>query len=175
MLDSRTGLIASEAKNNVWVWAGGGAAALALLAIIAFVAGRPAKNVEGETVASVCRPSLEKIFSDQLSSVEDNDHHPILMVPYKRLDRVDVSGDYAFCSLGARAVDRPLPDSGPWYWRAVSFVKLRKKGEQWQITASHLCLPIPPGSDIVDDVCDQEDIKTVICDVNGDCPGVTSE
>jgi hypothetical protein len=173
MLD-RAGFIAPEARTNVLVWAGGGAA-LVLLAIIAFVAGRPAKDVEGDKVASVCRPALEKILSDQLSSVEDNDHHPILMVPYKRLDRVEVSGNDAFCSLAARAVERPLPETGPWYWRAVSFALLRKKGEQWQITGSHLCLPLPAGGDVVDDVCDQEDVKTVVCDVNGDCPGVTSE
>ncbi len=173
MLD-RTGFVASEAKSNVLVWAGGGAA-LVLLGIIAFVAGKSTKDVEGAKVASVCRPALEKIFDDQLSSVEDNEHHPVLMVPYSRLDRLEVSGDSAFCSLGARAVERPLPDAGPWYWRAVSFAKLRKRGEQWQIAASHLCLPIPAGSDVVDDVCDQEDIKTIICDVNGDCPGVTSE
>ena len=173
MLD-RTDLIAPKAKNNVLVLAGG-AAALVLLAIIAFVAGRPGKDVEAEKVASVCRPALEKIFSDQLSAVEDNDHHPVLMVPYSRLDRIEVSGDTAFCSLGARAVLRPLPETGPWYWRAVSFALLRKKGEQWKITGSHLCLPIPAGSDVVDDICDQADIKTVICDVNGDCPGVTSE
>jgi hypothetical protein len=174
MLDARMGQMASEPKNNVLLWGGGGAA-LALLAVIAFVAGRPSKDAEGERVAGVCRPALEKILQDQLPSVEDNDHHPILMVPYSRLDRLEVSGDSAFCSLGARAVDRPLPDAGPWYWRAVSFVKLRKKGEQWQIASSHICLPIPAGSDVVDDVCDQEDIKTVICDVSGDCPGVTSE
>jgi hypothetical protein len=174
MLDGRTGLIALEAKNNVLVWAGGGAA-LVLLAVIALVAGRPAKDIEGERVAGICRPALEKIFSDQLSSVEDNEHHPILMVPYSRLDRLEVSADTAFCSLGARAVLRPLPETGPWYWRAVAFAQLRKKGEQWKITGSHLCLPIPPGSDVVDDVCDQADIKTVVCDVNGDCPGVTSE
>jgi hypothetical protein len=173
MLD-RAGLIAPEARSNVLVWAGG-AGALALLAIIAFVAGKPGQDVEAERVASVCRPALEKIFSDQLSSVEDNDHHPILMVPYSKLDRLEVSGDTAFCSLGARAVLRPLPENGPWYWRAVSFAQLRKKGEQWKVTGSHLCLPIPAGSDVVDDVCDQADIKTVICDVNGDCPGVTSE
>jgi hypothetical protein len=174
MLDVRTALSASEGKHNVLMWAGGGAL-LVLSAIIAFVAGTPAKDVEGEKVASVCRPALEKIFSDQLSSVEDNDHHPVLMVPYTRLDRLEVSGDTAFCSLGARAVLRPLPETGPWYWRAVSFVQLRKKAEQWKITGSHLCLPTPAGSDVVDDVCDQVDIKTVICDVNGDCPGVTSE
>jgi hypothetical protein len=173
MLD-RVAFIASEAKNNVLVWAGG-AAAVVLLAILAFVAGVPGKDVEGEKVASVCRPALEKIFSDELSSVEDNDHHPILMVPYLRLDRVEISGDDAFCSLGARAVERPLPETGPWYWRAVSFARLRKKGEQWKITGSHLCLPLPSGGDVVDDVCDQLDIKTVICDVNADCPGVTSE
>ena len=173
MLD-RTGLIASEAKSNVLVWAGA-AAALVLLGIIAFVAGRPGNDVDSDTVASVCRPALEKIFADQLSSVEDNEHHPILMVPYKKLDRLEVSGDSAFCSLGARAVERPLPEAGPWYWRAVSFAKLRKKGTQWQIATSHLCLPLPPNGDVVDDVCDQEDIKTVVCDVSGDCPGVTSE
>jgi hypothetical protein len=174
MFDVRMGEIASEAKSNVLVWAGGGAA-LVLVGIIAFVAGVPGKDAEGEKVASVCRPALEKIFSDQLSSVEDNEHHPILMVPYLKLDRLEVTGDTAFCSLGARAVLRPLPETGPWYWRAVSLAQLRKKGEQWKITGSHLCLPIPPGSDVVDDVCDQADIKAIVCDVNGDCPGVTSE
>jgi hypothetical protein len=174
MLDVRMALNASEGKPNMLVWAGG-AGALVLLGIIAFVAGTPAKDVEGDKVASVCRPALEKIFSDQLSSVEDNDHHPILMVPYTRLDRLEVSGDTAFCSLGARAVLRPLPETGAWYWRAVSFALLRKKGEQWKITGSHLCLPMAPGGDVVDDACDQADVKTIICDVNGDCPGVTSE
>jgi hypothetical protein len=174
MLDVRMGDIASEAKNNVLVWAGG-AGALVLFAIIAFVAGMPGKDVEGEKVAGVCRPALEKIFSNQLSAVEDNEHHPVLMVPYSKLDRLEVTGDTAFCSLGARAVLRPLPETGPWYWRAVSFAQLRKKGDQWKVTGSHLCLPIPAGSDVVDDICDQVDIKTLICDVNGDCPGVTSE
>jgi hypothetical protein len=163
-------MLALEMNNKVLAWVGGGFG-LVLLVIFAFVAGVPANDVEGARVASVCKPALERIFADHLPSVEDNDHHPILMIPYSRLDRLDVSGDFAFCSLGARAVERPLPDTGNWYWRAGSFAKLRKKGEQWQITASHLCLP----GDAADEVCDQEQIKTVICEVNVDCPGVTSE
>ncbi|MGA8614902.1 MAG: hypothetical protein WB760_25155 [Xanthobacteraceae bacterium] len=170
MSGSLIDLIPSEAKSKVTVWAGGGFA-LAVLAIIAIVAGWPARDVEGEKVASVCKPALEKIFSEQLPWVEDNDHHPISMRPYTKLDRLEVSGESAFCSLGARAVDRPLPASGSWYWRAVSFATLQKSGDRWQITNSHLCLP----GDATDDLCDQQQITTIVCDVNVDCPGVTTE
>jgi len=103
--------IASEAMHKPKVWVAGGFV-LSVLAIVAIVAGWPTQDVEGAKVASVCKPALEKVFSEQLPWIEDNDHHPVSMQPYKRLDRVDVSGDMAFCSLGARAVERPLPDAG---------------------------------------------------------------
>jgi hypothetical protein len=169
MSTNRIDLIASEAMHKPKVWVAGGFV-LSVLAIVAVVAGWPTQDVEGAKVASVCKPALEKVFSEQLPWIEDNDHHPVSMQPYKRLDRVDVSGDMAFCSLGARAVERPLPDAGFWYWRAVSFAMLKKKGDQWQIINSHLCQP----GDSTDDICEQQDIKTVVCEVNVDCPGVTS-
>ena len=169
MSTNRIDSIASEAMNKPAAWVGGGLI-LSVLALVAFVAGRPSHDAEGERVASVCKPALEKVISEQLPWVEDNDHHPVSMQPYKMLDRVDVSGNVAFCSLGARAVERPLPDAGSWYWRAVAFAMLRKNEEQWQITNSHLCLP----GDSNDDLCAQQDVKTVVCDVNADCPGVTS-
>jgi hypothetical protein len=156
--------------NKVAAWAGGGVA-FVLIAIIAFIAGQPATDAEADQIAGVCRPVLEKVFSDQLPTVEDNDHHPVLMVPYKKLDKVDILNDNAFCSLGARAVERPLPDTGSWYWRAVSFATLHKKGGQWKINFTHLCLP----GDAADELCQQEDIRAVVCDVDADCPGVTTE
>jgi hypothetical protein len=171
MFSSRIDLTSQEATNKVAVWGAGGFV-VSVLVIVAIVAGRPAHDAEVERIAGVCRPALEKVFTEQLPWVEDNDHHPVSMQPYKLLDRADVSGDLAFCALGARAVERPLPDAGPWYWRAVAFAMLKKSGDQWQITNSHVCLP---GGDSTDDLCAQQQITTVVCEVNVDCPGVTSE
>jgi hypothetical protein len=170
MLSNRIDLTAPETTNKVAVWIAGGFV-LSVLAIVAIVAGWPTHDPEIEKVASVCKPALVKVFSEQLPWIEDNDHHPVSMQPYKALDRVDVAGNLAFCALGARAVERPLPATGSWYWRAVSFAMLQKSGEQWQITNSHLCVP----GDTTDDLCDQQQVKTIVCDVNVDCPGVTSE
>ena len=162
-------VVSSEAMNKVTILGGG--FVLSILVLVGVVAGWPTHDVESERVASVCKPALEKVFAEQLPWVEDNDHHPVSMRPYTRLDRVEVSGNFAFCALGARAVERPLPASGFWYWRAVSFGMLQKHGEQWQVTDTHMCLP----GDATDDVCDQQQVKTVVCEVNVDCPGVTTE
>jgi hypothetical protein len=170
MFSSRIDLNAPEATRKVAVW-GAGAFVLSVLVLVGIVAGRPAHDAEVEKIASVCKPALEKVFSEQLPWVEDNDHHPVSMQPYQLLDRLDVAGNVALCALGARAVERPLPDTGSWYWRAVAFAMLKKNGEQWQVTSSHLCLP----GDSTDDLCAQQEITTVVCDVNVDCPGVTSE
>jgi hypothetical protein len=170
MFSNRIDLNAPEATHKVAVW-GAGAFVLSVLVLVGIVAGRPSHDVEVDKIASVCKPALEKVFSEQLPWVEDNEHHPVSMKPYQLLDRVDAAGDVAFCALGARAVERPLPNAGSWYWRAVAFAMLKRNGGQWQVTNSHVCLP----GDSTDDLCAQQEITTIVCDVNVDCPGVTSE